>query len=82
MIEGYRCVCCALPKSLVRHLANQSSGSDREALHAQIDHASRLRGQRAAHSVQRPTGPVGKQPLHRQVFDAQGGTSLPGNLLR
>jgi Zn-dependent metalloprotease len=82
MIDGYCCVCCALPRNLIQHLADQSTGSERELLHAQIDHAARLRGQRAALSKQRPAAAVGRQPLHRQVFDAQGNILLPGKLLR
>ncbi len=82
MANGYCCVCCALPKRLIKHLADQSTGSERELLQAQIDHAAELRGQRAAHSRELPAGVVGRQPLHRQVFDAQGSTVLPGKLLR
>ena len=82
MANGYCCVCCALPKNLIRHLANRSSGAKRELLEAQIAHASALRGQRAAHSKVPPPAEVGRMPLHRQVFDAQGTAFVPGVLLR
>lgn len=83
MSDGkYNCFCCALPKRLLKHLADQSTGPERELLRAHIDQSAALRGQRAAQSRQRPPGKPGKQPLHRQVFDAQGRTILPGTLLR
>lgn len=82
MGDRYGCVCFALPRNLVKHLADESSGADRELLNAQIDQSSRLRAQRAARSRDRPASTLGKQLLHRQVFDAQGRTFLPGKLLR
>lgn len=78
----YSCVCCALPKNLLKHLAQKSGGPDAELLKAQIDHSSQLRAQRAILSRQRPGPKPGRQLLHRQVFDAQGRTLLPGELLR
>jgi Zn-dependent metalloprotease len=82
MTTRYGCVCFAVPKRLLRHLADQSGDEHRELLHAQIAHSSNLRAQRAAHSVAPPAGKAGKQLLHRQVFDAQGQVFLPGKLLR
>lgn len=78
----YACVCCALPASLLRHLAAKSPPPEAELLQAQIDHSSQLRAQRAFLSRSRPPTLPGKQLLHRQVFDAQGRTLLPGKLLR
>jgi Zn-dependent metalloprotease len=83
MSNGYdACVCCALPRNLLKHLAQQADGPDRELLKAQIDHSSQLRAQRATLSKQRSPPHPGRQLLHRQVFDAQGRTFLPGKLLR
>jgi Zn-dependent metalloprotease len=82
MNARYGCVCFAVPKRLLKHLADNASGAQREMLRAQIEHSSRLRGQRAMHSTALPAGKAGKQLLHRQVFDAQGQTFLPGQLLR
>jgi len=83
MTNRYGCVCCALPRNLLKHLARQSTGVDRELLEAQVEHSSMLRAQRAVQSKRPPAAAkLGKQPLHRQVFDAQGSTLLPGKLLR
>jgi len=82
MSNRYGCVCFALPGRLVRHLADHSDVLHSELLKAQIDHSSRLRAQRAVQSKERPAQRLGKQVLHRQVFDAQGRTFLPGKLLR
>lgn len=78
----YACVCCALPKTLLKHLAREAHGTDGELLESQIDHSSELRARRAVLSRSRPPPKPGKQLLHRQVFDAQGRTLLPGKLLR
>jgi Zn-dependent metalloprotease len=82
MATRYGCVCFALPQKLLKHLGTKSDSVHRELLEAQIDHSSRLRAQRAVQSRDRPAPRPGKQPLHRQVFDAQGRTFLPGMLLR
>ncbi|HXD42773.1 MAG TPA: M4 family metallopeptidase [Ramlibacter sp.] len=78
----YGCVCFAVPRKLLKHLADSSSGDHRKLLEGQIAHSARLRSQRAAQSVAPPPGKPGRQLLHRQVFDAQGRTLLPGQLLR
>ena len=83
MRTRYGCVCFAVPKRLLQQLAGDSDDEQhRELLHAQIAHSSKLRGQRATHTLQPPPGKAGKQLLHRQVFDAEGGPFLPGKLLR
>lgn len=82
MSTRYGCVCFALPKKLLEQLAQDSDQQHRELLHAQIDHSSQLRAQRAAQSWHRPVPIVGNRLLQRQVFDAQGRTFLPGKLLR
>ena len=82
MAHQYGCVCFAVPKRLLRHLAGEADDEQRKALHAQIDHSSKLRATRAVHTVALPAGKTGKQLLHRQVFDAQGQVFLPGKLLR
>jgi Zn-dependent metalloprotease len=82
MRKRYGCLCSALPGRLLKHLADQSSGPDRELLASQVHHSAGLRAQRASQSRQRPGPKPGKQILHRQVFDAQGRTFLPGKLLR
>jgi len=78
----YHCYCCALPKRLLTHLAEKSSGADSERLHAQAHHSSELRARRSLLSTKTPSTRPGRQLLHRQVFDAQGSTFLPGQLLR
>jgi Zn-dependent metalloprotease len=82
MDHRYGCVCFALPRKLLIHLAEQSDGPHRDLLNAQIDLSSQLRAQRAIRSKARPAPKPEPQPLRRQVFDAQGRTFLPGKLLR
>lgn len=82
MNARYGCVCFAVPRKLLRHLADMSEDGHRRLLLDQVDHSARLRGQRAAASG-RPAAPKrGTRPLHKQVFDAKGSTVLPGHLLR
>jgi Zn-dependent metalloprotease len=78
----YGCVCFAVPQKLLKHLAEQSDAPHRKLLEDQIDHSANLRVQRAAQTKTLPPSKTGKQLLHRQVFDAQGRTLLPGKLLR
>lgn len=82
MKARYGCVCFAIPKKLLRQLADEAQGDHRELLHAQIAHSSNLRGQRAVQTWDPPETKRGKQLLHRQVFDARGSVILPGELLR
>jgi Zn-dependent metalloprotease len=83
MKAKYGCVCFAVPKNLLRHLADKSEGAHRQMLMDQIDHSAQLRGARAGTSAAGAAHPErGTKPLHRQVFDAQGQTRLPGALLR
>jgi Zn-dependent metalloprotease len=83
MKATYGCVCFAVPKNLLRHLADKSGGAHRQLLLDQIDHASDLRSSRAATAAAGSAKPQrGTKPLHRQVFDAQGQTRLPGAVLR
>jgi Zn-dependent metalloprotease len=79
----YGCVCFAVPKDLLRHLAGKSEGAHRQMLLDQVDHSAQLRGTRAATTGAGTAHPEkGTKPLHRQIFDAQGQTRLPGALLR
>jgi Zn-dependent metalloprotease len=82
MTLRYGCVCHAVPKRLLQQLARDSSDEDRVLLEGHIAHSTTLRAQRALQTRRRPATRAGDQPLHRQVFDAQGGTLLPGRLLR
>ena len=83
MNARYGCVCFAVPKKMLRHLVDTSEGEHREMLASQIQQSSQLRGQRAAASAQKAVaGKRGVKLLHRQVFDAQGRTFLPGKMLR
>jgi Zn-dependent metalloprotease len=82
MNPRYGCVCFAVPKKLLKQLADDADVEDRKLLRGQIDHSSKLRAQRAVQSKERPQSNLGKQLLHRQVFDAGGHTFLPGKLLR
>ena len=78
----YGCVCFALPKKLIQHLADTSDGEHSDMLKAQIAHSSGLRGRRAQHTVKGVAPKPGVKPLQRSVFDAGGRTLLPGKLLR
>lgn len=79
----YDCVCCALPTKLVKHLAAIAPNDDRDHLVGQVAHTKALRGQRDLHSAKLSrTAIPGQKPLHRQIFDAEGQTFLPGKLLR
>ena len=82
MATRYGCVCFAVPRKLLKKLADDSDDEHRELLHSQIEHSAKLRSQRAAQSQVKPPTKLGKQLLHRQVFDAAGSTMLPGKLLR
>jgi Zn-dependent metalloprotease len=82
MRAKYGCVCFAVPRKLLEHLADNEEGEHRELLHSQIAHSRDLRAQRAVMTKSRPAAKLGKQLLHRQVFDAQGQVFLPGKLLR
>ncbi|AMO23510.1 hypothetical protein GCM10027034_39800 [Ramlibacter solisilvae] len=83
MRTPYGCVCFAVPKKLLKQLADDSDDPHhRRILHEQIQHSSKLRGTRASHARSPAAGTPGEQLLHRQVFDAQGRTYLPGRLLR
>ena len=79
----YGCVCFAVPKRMLRHFANTSQDEEREMLLEQLQHSSQLRGQRGAASRGKVVATkLGTKILHRQVFDAQGRTFLPGKILR
>lgn len=82
MSHRYGCVCFAVPKNLLKQLAQDSDDEHRQLLRGQIDHSAKLRAERSVRSRQRPQGKLGTQTLHRQVFDAMGRTLLPGKLLR
>jgi Zn-dependent metalloprotease len=83
MNARYGCVCFAVPKRLLQHLADHDDDDEhRQMLQGQIRHSAKLRGRRAAKVWDGVvTTPAGK-PLQRSVFDAQGRTFLPGKLLR
>lgn len=79
----YGCVCFAIPKKMLRHLVDTSQGEHREMLASQIQQSAQLRGQRAAASTQKAVVVKrGAKLLHRQIFDAEGRTFLPGKMLR
>lgn len=84
----YHCVCFALPKKLLQHLADSSEGEHREHLQAQVHHCTALRGSRHASAKSLAKSPVATpraaaaKPLQRSVFTAGGQTFLPGKLLR
>ncbi len=82
MRTRYGCICFAVPGKVLRQFASTSAPEHAALLQTQIDHSSQLRGRRASPGPARPAGPAGTQPFHRQVFDAQGQTLLPGQLLR
>jgi Zn-dependent metalloprotease len=83
MKTRYGCVCCAVPKSMMRHLADQSGDpAHRQLLLDQMGRASQLRARRATASATPSAHAPGSRPLHRRIFDAQQETMLPGQLLR
>lgn len=83
MRARYGCVCFAVPKKLLAHLADRSEGDQKRALVNHLHHSTELRARRAATSARRtPVSQPGQKKLHRQIFDAQGQTFLPGKLLR
>jgi Zn-dependent metalloprotease len=83
MKAHYACVCCAVPKNMMRHLARQSDDpAHRQLLLDQVARTSRLRGGRATASSTPSSRAQGSKPLHRRIFDAQQETMLPGQLLR
>ncbi|HSV37005.1 MAG TPA: M4 family metallopeptidase [Ramlibacter sp.] len=83
MHARYGCICFAVPKKLLRQLADDADDDDhRDLLRGHLAHSSQLRAQRAVLTRERPLSKPGRQLLHRQVFDAQGRTFLPGRLLR
>ena len=83
MRHRYGCVCFAIPKKLLRQLADSEEDQDHgKLLRGHIDHSSGLRAQRAVRSQSRPPEKLGKKLLASQVYDAQGQTFLPGKLLR
>jgi Zn-dependent metalloprotease len=83
MRHRYGCVCFAVPRKLLTQLADDDEDQEHgKLLRDHVSHSSKLRGQRAVQSQQRPEPRLGKKLLARQVFDAQGQTFLPGKLLR
>lgn len=84
----YTCVCFALPKKLLQHLADCAEGEHRALLQSQVHHCAKLRGSRNATVktlAARPATaarPPATKPLRRSVFTAGGQTFLPGKLLR
>lgn len=83
MSARYGCVCFAVPKKLLCHLADTAQGQEREQLMQQVQQSTQLRGQRAAACTGKASPPKrGTKLLHRQVFSAAGRTQLPGKLLR
>ena len=88
MNARYRCVCFALPKKLMQHLADSAEGEHRELLQAQVHHCAKLRGSRhasaqpMAKSAAKAKPTAAAKPLQRSVFSAGGQTFLPGKLLR
>ncbi|CAN5564476.1 hypothetical protein BH11PSE7_BH11PSE7_13020 [soil metagenome] len=78
----YSCVCHAVPRKLLQHLAETSDDDRRRALSGQVQHSAKLLGQRASSGKDSASKKVGARPQHRQVFDGQGQTFLPGTLLR
>lgn len=78
----YGCMCYAVPQKLLRHVAENSDAERRGILTGQMQHSTRLREKRAASGKEAAGKMAGSWPLHRQIFDGQGQTFLPGRLLR
>lgn len=83
MNARYGCVCFAVPARILKRMAADTDDEDdRRRITSHIERASKLRGQRAVLTQHKPAAQLGKQLLHRQVFDANRSTLLPGELLR
>ncbi|MBI2769362.1 MAG: M4 family metallopeptidase [Burkholderiales bacterium] len=83
MRARYGCVCFAVPKKLIQHLADRSGDEGhKQMLQAQITQSAAMRGTRASKTVAGVATNAGAKPLQRSVFDAAGQTFLPGKLLR
>ncbi|WP_048439532.1 M4 family metallopeptidase [Caenimonas sp. SL110] len=79
----YGCVCFAVPRKILAQMANDTDDDeDRRHLGKHAAQSSMLRGHRAVLHQHKPEAHPGRQALHRQVFDANRSTLLPGNLLR
>jgi len=83
MNPRYGCVCFAVPKRLLQHLAdNEDDPEQRAVLQRQARQSSLLRGSRATATWNGTAPRKGERPLQRRVFDAQRKPFLPGVLLR
>lgn len=83
MRHRFGCVCFAVPRRLLKQLADGDDDPEHSRLlRSHLDHSSKLRAERAVRSQLGPDAKPGGKPLARQVFDAQGRTLLPGKLLR
>jgi Zn-dependent metalloprotease len=77
----FRCVCCALPRRVIEHVAAHSGGDHAARLAQHSDTADRLRGERHASTVNlQASASNGKR--ERFVFDAGSKEALPGSLVR
>lgn len=84
MNAKYGCVCFAVPRKLLQHLADTCDEEEhRGVLQSQVRHSAQLRGNR--HACARGAAPQARPAeklLQRNVFTAGGQTFLPGKLLR
>ena len=79
----HSCPCCfIIPSSMLRKLAVEAEGAERQRLLEQLERSAFLRGQRAASGLAAPGMLVAAGEKHRTVYDARHGTRLPGKLVR
>jgi len=75
-------VCGFLPPHILRSIAENSDDvAQREHAHAALEASAQLRGARAF-AIAGVESLLAPRPLHRNVYDAQRKTSLPGKLIR
>ena len=77
--ENHRhCSCFIIPSQVLRKMADQATGAEREALLDQIELSAHLRGTRAATMV---AGGVSTGEMRRTIYDGKHKTGLPGTLV-
>jgi len=79
-----RCVCCALPSRLLRHVAAKSEGESRTALLQHEKASAHIRAHRRSKADRADVHGAGPEDpaIRLFVYDAGGGMRLPGKLAR
>jgi hypothetical protein len=81
--HSYPCTCCfIIPSSMLRKLAVEADGDERQRLLEQLERSAFLRGQCAASGLAAPGLQVAAGEKQRTVYDARHRTRLPGKQVR